>query len=372
MAGTPSSMMNLEELRLQGVELLNGEHFDAAIQHFEKTLQDVVGQFGEMSNEAAPFYYFYGDALLAKLETSGDVFGSAAATENADEAEDDEEAINAAEDDTTPTTEGQAQGEGQAQTEEQIEDLQVAWEVLETARLIYSKQGPHSNKDLAKTHQRLGDLKQWQENFEAAIEEYTECLKIRTSMDGAGSRSIAETHYLLGLAYMFSRNQPQAQEHFQRAFDILEQQLEQLQAESGTAQTESKGKGKVVAVDRSARFEAKAEDPANVAELKSVLRDLCDKMEELNSALLLDSEASSQVDSKPQIPSSAVVTPQPLPAVTSASSTLSEPITTSSFSAATCSAPVVHLGVVGRSTKRTSEGEVVQVKRVKLTEASST
>ena len=110
--------------------------------------------------------------------------------------------------------EGEAEVEGLE--EEEVDDIQIAWENLEVSRTIlekYLREQPavaESEKkkfklQLANSYLRIGDLKNWQENFEGALEEYEKSLGLVTEVeDPTTSRRAAELNFLIGNSHLYN------------------------------------------------------------------------------------------------------------------------------------------------------------------------
>lgn len=161
----------------------------------------------------APYYYLYGTALLYKVEeqdmNSGAVGGSgvvvaadAAASSGGGDAEDDEEG-----------QEYYHAGDGEDEEEDaadKVEDLQVAWEFLESARglletLVATSDEDRTEKyraDLAQVRLREGDLNRMNGQSQAAVADYQASLEYRVgcgALVGPYDRKVADLHYNLGL-----------------------------------------------------------------------------------------------------------------------------------------------------------------------------
>jgi tetratricopeptide (TPR) repeat protein len=146
----------------------------------------------------APFHYLYGSTLLYSVEESTD--------EN-------QQFTNA----TTVDVDGNAVAaagapENEKDGDEEVDDIQIAWENLELARTIIEKMLetilPQDKKDklradLAQVYLRQGDLLRVDSNYETAIASYIQCLKHRenNSTIGPFDRKLADVHYNLGLSY---------------------------------------------------------------------------------------------------------------------------------------------------------------------------
>merc|ERR1712029_733449 len=84
-------------------------------------------------------------------------------------------------------------------------NLQLAWEDLELAKLIFAR---HNTKEMklkcAEVHLKLGEVGIENSQYDQAIEDLKECLKIQQQYLEKESRLIAETRYQIGIACVFS------------------------------------------------------------------------------------------------------------------------------------------------------------------------
>jgi hypothetical protein len=64
--------------------------------------------------------------------------------------------------------------------------------------------------------------------MQQALEEYSECLKIRKAILGANDRKLAEAHYFVAVASTFLQLNKEALTHFIMAKKILESKLTTL------------------------------------------------------------------------------------------------------------------------------------------------
>ena len=63
------------------------------------------------------------------------------------------------------------------------DDLEIAWNCLDVARVIYSRiDNTDAQLNLAKTQIRLGDCQMESDRFDQALEEYQSCLTIRSRL----------------------------------------------------------------------------------------------------------------------------------------------------------------------------------------------
>ncbi len=125
---------------------------------------------------------------------------------------------------------------GQVETEEgdedDADDMQIAWEVLELARVIYSRSPNKAHLvELAKVHGRLGDLAMENEQFEQAMTEFNKCFELQKKELSPGDRRLAGSHSDLAQACLYDQKPEQAMEHYKLAAQVFETHLvEQLVA----------------------------------------------------------------------------------------------------------------------------------------------
>jgi len=108
-----------------------------------------------------------------------------------------------------------AQEEEQDLTAGDIEELlSIAWECLESSRVIYKKiledektndeEKKELNALLAKTLLRLGDHSMECGKFDQSIGDYEECLKLRKEIFDVDARELADVYATLAHAYLYS------------------------------------------------------------------------------------------------------------------------------------------------------------------------
>lgn len=137
---------------------------------WQKMLEESVEKHGEMSEEAGELYLKYGDALLRKCEESDEVFGG-----------------------------------------DEDDDANVAFEVLEVARLIFK-----GGLKQAYVLLRLGDLEKMNGHAREAVEDYEKCLRIRSELLEETDRRIADVHWCLAAAYETLRVEEEEQKDLAR------------------------------------------------------------------------------------------------------------------------------------------------------------
>jgi len=160
-----------------------------------------------------------------------------------EEGEDEEEG-NADDDQGEDNAEGAA-AEGQEDEDADVPTMQLAWEFLELARLIFLRQdSKESQLNLGEVYLKLGEIQLEQEQFGTAAEEFQKCLDLQLKHLQPDDRLIAETAYNMGLAYSLQPNYTKAKDFFNQALDVIKLRTEKLEARIAEWESKSKGKGK--------------------------------------------------------------------------------------------------------------------------------
>jgi len=120
--------------------------------------------------------------------------------------------------------------------DEEPSNLQLAWEMLELAKVVYSKQletAEEADKSpllekLCSTMLTLGEVSIENENYKQAVEDIQECLKKEEPMP-KDARIIAETHYQLGVAQGFNAQHDEAVESLKSAITIIQERIKNME-----------------------------------------------------------------------------------------------------------------------------------------------
>ncbi|XP_076441257.1 protein HGV2-like [Babylonia areolata] len=253
-----------QELLAQGKRNLICQEIPTAVQQFQDACQILSSAFGEMAKECAGAYFNYGSALLDLSRMEQDVLGNALegvdvdaddeggpnnkdqfeppdkvdGATSKDQAMDDTEEGEEEEGDEEEEEEGEEEGEGAEEAGSQededpddVSNLQLSWEMLELAKIIYSKDSSKvSQLKAAEAHLKLGEVSLESEQYEQAISDLESCLEIQKKHLDSCDRAIAETYYQLGLACQMSKQLDKAKESFASAVTCLETKMEKLKA----------------------------------------------------------------------------------------------------------------------------------------------
>ena len=113
-------------------------------------------------------------------------------------------------------------------------NLEVAWEMFELAKLVYTKNFDNDpifkNKRIAECLTKLGEISIEQELYEQALNDIKESIRIQeeNKTSERDERMLAETYYQYGLAFQFSEQFELAAEQYQKAINILQLRIEKL------------------------------------------------------------------------------------------------------------------------------------------------
>merc|ERR550519_508802 len=230
----------------------------------------LVSLKGEMGVECAEAYFYYGKALLELSRVESGVLGNAldgvdmesetaptktspakgvivedsegvptekkaeieekvagALEENFDKHEMLAKAHNA--DNTEEITEEDA-GDDKMETDveknEEPGNLEQAWQMLDLAKVIYGK-AKNEVKE-CESLVFLGEVSLENSNYKQAVEDLTTCLVKRLKALPEDSRSIAETHYQLGVAQAHCEDFVNAEKSLKAAISVLDKRMVNL------------------------------------------------------------------------------------------------------------------------------------------------
>ncbi|XP_018575371.1 protein HGV2 [Anoplophora glabripennis] len=268
-----SDNTNPKELLGQGIRAYVLQDYTSAVAALSKASELLVAEHGDdLHDSLADVYLYYGKALLGLSREDSEALGDAVRNKDESDEEDEEEVenreteggdekevtenaeangtvssseekkegssseadtnveSNGDEKDCEPSASTSADGvEENADAEDEPTDLQVAWEVLELAKTIYKKRGEDGKKNLAETLVILGEVSLESENFESAINDIKEGLRMQKELFPDDSRTVAETFYKLGVAYSTDTQIDEAVESFQSSLRYLQNRINNLE-----------------------------------------------------------------------------------------------------------------------------------------------
>ncbi|XP_041696067.1 histone-binding protein N1/N2 isoform X2 [Coregonus clupeaformis] len=173
-----------------------------------------------------------------------------------------EEKMEGEDDDDDDDDEGEGTAEDK-ESDEEVGNLQLAWEMLEVAKVIYKRKENEADQLMAaQAYLKLGEVGAESGNYPAAVEDFQDCLSLQLKHLPPHSRLLAETHYQLGMTYCYTGQYSQAIQHYSSSVKVIEGRLAMLQ--------EVIDKGEDGAKDEKTELE----------ELKLLLPDIAEKVED--------------------------------------------------------------------------------------------
>ncbi|MCI4375607.1 hypothetical protein PGIGA_G00111510 [Pangasianodon gigas] len=180
--------------------------------------------------------------------------------EDAGDAEDDD-----GDGDDDDDEDADANAEDKEGEEEEVGNLQLAWEMLEVAKVIYKrKESKEDQLMAAQIFLKLGEVGAESGNYSQALEDFQECLAIQLKHLPPHSRLLAETHYQLGTTFSYTGQYSQAIQHFSSSIKVIESRLAMLQE----------------VIDKTEGAEGAAEEKRELEELKQLLPEIAEKVED--------------------------------------------------------------------------------------------
>lgn len=242
---------NPDELVTQGIRAYFIRNYPAAVQALSLASQMLTAEHGDKHDSLADVYFYYGKALLELSREEAEPLGDAVAKTIEDDSDSEEAEVpeEEAEGDTpeeAKTVNGEVKnGEPSSSSaeqksedvssdesgEEEPSDLQLAWEVLELAKIIYEKRGEDGKKNLAEALIALGEISLESENFEYGIDDIKNGLEIMASLPDKNERALAQTHYKLGIAFSTNSQIEEAIGHFNSSLELLKTRIKTLEEE---------------------------------------------------------------------------------------------------------------------------------------------
>jgi len=175
-----------------------------------------------------------------------------AAVENGEKEKNGEEPAAADEKAESDVEGGEKEGEDKSAQDAEEEDdpsnLQLAWEMLELAKVVYTKtvetekDNLEVGRQLCETYMVLGEVSLENENYPQAVEDLELCLARRVASLPSDSRCIAETHYQLGIAQGFDMKWEEAVVSLEAAIKVLETRVANLKASTESKKEDAKEK----------------------------------------------------------------------------------------------------------------------------------
>nr|XP_008164961.1 nuclear autoantigenic sperm protein isoform X7 [Chrysemys picta bellii] len=257
----------------------------AAVNAFQEAASILGKKYGETADQCAEAFFYYGKSLLELARMENGVLGNAlegvqVEEEEGEKADDDSMVENAdnidetegsdEEDKENDKTEDDKENDStienksfQESEEDEVGNLELAWDMLELAKVIYKRQ---ETKDAqlhaAQAHLKLGEVSVESENYAQAIEEFQACLALQQKYLEAHDRLLAESHYQLALAYHYNSQFDEAILQFSKSVEVIDKRMVMLTERIKKAEGGS------------------TEDEKEIEELKGLLPEIKEKIED--------------------------------------------------------------------------------------------
>ncbi|RWS03341.1 protein HGV2-like protein [Dinothrombium tinctorium] len=258
-------------LLVQGKRHLLVCDYHSAVQSLEETCKILDQTYGKGADECGEAYLFYGIALLElsrqetgaldgvvntkkdkKQDTEEDIEDCDEKTPECEVSEKSEEKNDVLDIDTPGTSFGvTSKKEDENNEDAEISDLEVSFDVLTMASIIFRRQidkGMEMKLKLAESLQKLGEVSIEWENNEHAITMLNECLAIRKECLPEDDRLIAETYYHIGIAHSFMSQIEKANDCYRSAINVISKRIDsqkKIMAESNDNEVKGKAEKEV-------------------------------------------------------------------------------------------------------------------------------
>ncbi|XP_044882939.1 nuclear autoantigenic sperm protein isoform X5 [Mauremys mutica] len=257
----------------------------AAVNAFQEAASVLGKKYGETADQCAEAFFYYGKSLLELARMENGVLGNAlegvqVEEEEGEKADDDSMVENAdnidetegsdEEDKENDKTEDDKENDStvedksfQESEEDEVGNLELAWDMLELAKVIYKRQETkEAQLHAAQAHLKLGEVSVESENYAQAIEEFQACLALQQKYLDAHDRLLAESHYQLALAYHYNSQFDEAILQFSKSVEVIDKRMVMLTERIKKAEGGS------------------TEDEKEIEELKGLLPEIKEKIED--------------------------------------------------------------------------------------------
>ncbi|XP_021460239.2 nuclear autoantigenic sperm protein isoform X6 [Oncorhynchus mykiss] len=242
----------------------------SAVNVFQEACGMLAERYGDTADECGEAFFLCGKSLLELARMENTVLGDAlegVPEESSEEGEKQENskfesADNLDDDDDDDDDEGEGTADDK-ESEEEVGNLQLAWEMLEVAKVIYKRKENEADQLMAaQAYLKLGEVGAESGNYPAAVEDFQDCLALQLKHLPPHSRLLAETHYQLGMTYCYTGQYSQAIQHYSSSVKVIEGRLAMLQ----------------VVLDKGEN--GAEEGKTELEELKLLLPDIAEKVED--------------------------------------------------------------------------------------------
>ncbi|XP_019715426.1 nuclear autoantigenic sperm protein isoform X2 [Hippocampus comes] len=202
------------------------------------------------------------------------------ADEESGDSQPEEEAEDEGDDDSDDDDDDEEVDKNGDKEEDEVGNLQLAWEMLEVAKVIYKrKESKEDQLMAAQAFLKLGEVGAETGNYPQALEDFQECLALQLKYLPPHSRLLAETHYHVATTLCYMDQYSQAIQHYNSSIKVIETRLAMLQDLIDAAEGTDGGK----------------EATTEMEELKQLLPDIREKIEDAEETQKTSSAASQAI-----------------------------------------------------------------------------
>lgn len=235
--------------------------YNAAATAYSKAIEIIVAEHGDKHDSLGEIYLAYGKTLLEISRDESEPLGDAVQREYSSEsdgeeangaqdkveeeklpAENDEKIAEKTSEENKEEVKGE-DGDGEptnGSNNDEPTDLQLAWEVLEIAKLIFEQRDAAGRRSLSETLIVLGEVSLESENFESAVTDMKAGLEIQKQICKPNDRTLAETYYKLGTALSTNNQIEEAIQSYTTSLEVLNKRLAKLKLDEEKQKDEIK------------------------------------------------------------------------------------------------------------------------------------
>ncbi|XP_051929402.1 nuclear autoantigenic sperm protein isoform X2 [Hippocampus zosterae] len=261
----------------------------AAVGVFQDACGMLAAKYGDTADECGEAFFLCGKSLLELARMENTVLGNA--LEGVPEESEDEQPSNSniesannlddeEDDDSDDDDDDEEVDKNGDKEEDEVGNLQLAWEMLEVAKVIYKrKESKEDQLMAAQAFLKLGEVGAETGNYPQALEDFQECLALQLKYLPPHSRLLAETHYHVATTLCYMDQYSQAIQHYNSSIKVIETRLAMLQD----------------LIDAAEGTEGAKEATTEMEELKQLLPDIREKIEDAEETQKTSSAASQAI-----------------------------------------------------------------------------
>ncbi|XP_014915449.1 nuclear autoantigenic sperm protein isoform X5 [Poecilia latipinna] len=271
----------------------------SAVNVFQEACSMLAAKYGDTADECGEAFFLCGKSLLELARMENGVLGNA--LEGVPEESEEEEQpknpnLESADniDDDDDDDDEDEENNAQDNEEEDVGNLQLAWEMLEVAKVIFKRKESKDDQLMAaQAYLKLGEVSAETGNYPQALEDFQECLTLQLKLLPPHCRLLAETHYHVATTLVSMDQYNQAIQHYNSSVKVIETRLAMLQE----------------VIDAAAGDDAAVEERNELEELKQLLPEIREKVEDAKESQRTASAASQAIQQTLGTPSTSSTFP---------------------------------------------------------------